>query len=429
MRIERISNEWLQEFFGKIDGNVLKRRESYKIEFKKEFNWSDKKARSKYMKSMAAYANNSGGLIIFGVEDQPHIICGVTNFNDTDDADISHSITEHFEPEIKFSRYEYDCNGLTIGIIQVHKCNTAPVVCTKDSSDIHSGTVYYRYNAKSDKIKASELRDVIDERIYIEQKKWMDFLKGVTKVGVDNIGLLDLNKGELNVMGQHVIIDGELVDKLKVIDEYSSQADGAPALKIVGEIREGANIIHQPFVINENDVFKAFLGLVAINDPIVYLKEICQFSSSKYPIWFLIKEHTDSRKMILERLEKMKLRNASFSVIKTRVTNDDKVIKALKDKYSIASKGYGELRKDFLRKLQSNEVININTEDEAKRFIESMFSVEADEIELSSIKEVLKDVFNQYYPFAKDMDNYNFRNSLAYIDYLYLADSIGKDIT
>ena len=52
---------------------TLKSRESNTVEFKESFNKSNT---PKYAKTMAAYANNRGGYIIFGVKDNPRKIVG-----------------------------------------------------------------------------------------------------------------------------------------------------------------------------------------------------------------------------------------------------------------------------------------------------------------------------------------------------------------
>ncbi|GEN52313.1 hypothetical protein HFA01_05750 [Halobacillus faecis] len=48
---EGVSEEFLKEFFSQIEGDILNRRESYKIEFKETFEWNDKKIKSKYLRT------------------------------------------------------------------------------------------------------------------------------------------------------------------------------------------------------------------------------------------------------------------------------------------------------------------------------------------------------------------------------------------
>ena len=57
---------------------TLRSRESNTVEFKQSFNKGNTPA---YAKTMAAYANNSGGYIIFGIMDAPRNIIGLKNDN------------------------------------------------------------------------------------------------------------------------------------------------------------------------------------------------------------------------------------------------------------------------------------------------------------------------------------------------------------
>ena len=58
------------------------------MEFKESFNWSSK---DKYAKSIAAFANNLGGFIIFGIKNNPRDLVGLksNNFDEIDEAKIS----------------------------------------------------------------------------------------------------------------------------------------------------------------------------------------------------------------------------------------------------------------------------------------------------------------------------------------------------
>ena len=61
----------------KLDPNHpgrLASRENSRLEYKQSFNWS---GRAGYAKTMAAFANNAGGFIVFGVKDSPHDLVGL----------------------------------------------------------------------------------------------------------------------------------------------------------------------------------------------------------------------------------------------------------------------------------------------------------------------------------------------------------------
>ena len=136
--IEILTDKWLDNFFGAADTeNVLKRRESHCIEFKSKFDWNIEKSRSGYSKTLAAFSNNKGGALFFGVENQPHTIKGIDNFDKVDDADITNYINELFTPAIQFERKTYTFKGMDIGILYSFKSTNRPIICNKDSSKTH----------------------------------------------------------------------------------------------------------------------------------------------------------------------------------------------------------------------------------------------------------------------------------------------------
>ena len=100
----RITEEWLNQFFSAVDeNNILRRRESVSIEFKEVFHWHDKNFKSKLAKSIAAFANNKGGVIVFGVSNKPHKLVGIENFDNTDDAEITTFLNNHLvHPEFAY---------------------------------------------------------------------------------------------------------------------------------------------------------------------------------------------------------------------------------------------------------------------------------------------------------------------------------------
>ena len=59
------------------DKGYIKKRESYNLEFKQNFQRDDSFLR--YIKTLVGMANNKGGMIVFGVKDSPHIPVGMTN--------------------------------------------------------------------------------------------------------------------------------------------------------------------------------------------------------------------------------------------------------------------------------------------------------------------------------------------------------------
>ena len=95
----------------------LKKRESYNLEYKQNFQLGDNLL--KYIKTLVGMANNKGGQIIFGVQDSPHVPLGMTNqrLNDLDPKDIDVKIREYFSPEIRWKVAFQDFQEKTLQII------------------------------------------------------------------------------------------------------------------------------------------------------------------------------------------------------------------------------------------------------------------------------------------------------------------------
>ncbi|KGP89987.1 hypothetical protein N780_07625 [Pontibacillus chungwhensis BH030062] len=420
---EGISEEFLDEFFSHVEDDVLNRRESYKVEFKETFEWNDKKVKSKYLRTMASFANNNGGLLIFGVSDSPRTIVGVRNFESIDDADISNGINDNFNQQIKFTRRTYETSGKTLGIIQIFESAYKPVVCIKDSHSMKENDVYYRYNSKSAKIGAGELRQIIDERVKSEREKWITLLNNIAEVGIDKVGFMNLDDGEIQFTGNKVLIDEELLSELKIVDEYSLEKGGAPALKLKGEIDSSAQIIKQPYVIQTEDIFKAFLNLTDIADPIQFIKTIVYGRTDTFPIWFLISKLGSTKKAVKKRLDQLRSHTIGYKMMLQRV-EEDNTARKYKGKYSLTTGSRAHLRSDVLEKFYNKQEINYYDEEEARTLLEALSNINPNNIEFEQVQESLVNIFNKTYPFKKSAYNYLFRYTLTLIDYLYFSERV-----
>lgn len=80
---------------------LLKSRESNTVEFKISFN---KANTAKYAKTMAAFSNNRGGYIIFGIKDSPRVIEGLNNdnFENFSQEQFSEALNSLFAPSIEW---------------------------------------------------------------------------------------------------------------------------------------------------------------------------------------------------------------------------------------------------------------------------------------------------------------------------------------
>lgn len=216
--------------------NKIISRESGWLEFKESFNWNSK---DKYAKSMAAFANNKGGYIVFGIKDKPRDLVGLQseNFETKDEAEITAYLNSVFSPEIVFEKFVIAVQSKNVGILYTHQANTKPVVCLKNDGEIKEADIYYRYNARSEKIKYAELKMMFEQVKQEERKSWLEHFEKISKIGPTNAAIMDTIGGEITGKGGTLVIDKKLIPKLKFINEGSFKEGGKPVLRLIGDVK------------------------------------------------------------------------------------------------------------------------------------------------------------------------------------------------
>lgn len=233
---------------------TLKSRESNTVEFKESFNKSNT---PKYAKTMAAYANNRGGYIIFGVKDNPRKIVGLKNenFENMSQEQFSEAINSLFAPAM-----DWDCGTFTvdipapdvegamqslkIGWIYTAEAEYKPIIAQKpnDGEKINSGDVYYRYRARSEKIKYAEMARIIEDRTAKEREGLLKLFEVIRENKTANLGIVNYSNGKISTpYGVDVAFDRKLVTqvlrKAKFIKEGSfNETEGIPVIKVTGNI-------------------------------------------------------------------------------------------------------------------------------------------------------------------------------------------------
>lgn len=241
------------------EDGYIKSRESSSLEFKESFNFSNM---DDYAKTMAAFANNKGGIIIFGVKDNPRIPIGIQKekFDNIKQEKVTGYLIEYFSPEIEWDIGITEVDGKYFGYIYAHEAYNKPIVCKKNNGDLKSGEIYYRYRGQSRKIEFSELRKIIDEIRENEKRLWMEHVEKIAQIGPQNIAFIDLIKGSIETQklnGSKLIIDRSLLDdlkkKVKFVEEGKfSEKEGAPTLKLIGEIQPSDNVIIPDLDLNKD---------------------------------------------------------------------------------------------------------------------------------------------------------------------------------
>lgn len=107
---------------------------------------------------------------------------------------------------------------------------------------ITSGDVFFRYRARSEKIKYAEMSRIIDERAAKEREGLLKLFEVIRKSETANLGIVNYSNGKITTpYGVDVAFDRKLVSqvlkKAKFIKEGSfDETIGIPVIKVTGNI-------------------------------------------------------------------------------------------------------------------------------------------------------------------------------------------------
>jgi hypothetical protein len=235
---ENIIREFLQ-----VNGEHLHHREGQELEFKEQFNLA---GLAEYFRDFAAFANNRGGYILFGVTDRPRTPIGLNSsaieqFEKIDPEKISGFLLEIFSSDIRWHQQLVTLDDKSFGVFRIEEASTKPVIAKKDEGKdqiIKNGEVYYRYGGRTQKIQYAELELIISKRVEQNNTQWLDLMGKIGRAGPSNAAILDTEKSLIEKDDSRILVlDDALAKKLKFVKEGQfSIKKGTTALKLVGDV-------------------------------------------------------------------------------------------------------------------------------------------------------------------------------------------------
>jgi hypothetical protein len=312
--------------FESANSDRLISRENSRLEFKESFNLG---SADEYAKTAAAFANTQGGYIVFGVKDSPRQVLGLrtSNFESFDTARLTSALNERFSPEIHWESYVHTERDHKVGLLFFFEAIQKPVLCSKSSGCLQQGAIYYRYRGRSEVIRYSELRRILDQDRERERELWMKQLRRISEAGVDNIALFNLDSGEVSGANGRFYVSEELLPKLQFVREgHFVENEGAPALRLLGDIHssEGPVIqatVQMPTPIREPQIIKAFVNRESVLSPTEYLKAICFEQSYFFPIYFFIEQTNETIDDTVDLLKSIDVRGKVRDKLIKRLEN------------------------------------------------------------------------------------------------------------
>lgn len=237
-----INEAQLEELLKVKDGHLF-RREGQELEFKEQFNLA---GLADFFRDFAAFANNRGGLLVFGVKDAPRLPTGLSaasldQFHKIDPERITGYLLDIFSADIRWEQADFELEGKHFGVFQIAESRTKPIIAKKDEGkdqQIKNGEIYYRYGGRTQKIQYAELQNIIEHRVEQNNRQWLDLVEKIGKAGPQNAAILDteralIEKGDAQVL----VLDEALASKIKFIKEGEFvEKTGAIALKLVGDV-------------------------------------------------------------------------------------------------------------------------------------------------------------------------------------------------
>lgn len=221
-------------------GKHLYRREGQSLEFKEQFNLA---GLAEYLRDFAAFANNKGGLLVFGVTDAPRTAAGLSekalnSFNKLDPERLTGFILQIFSSDIQWDATVIEYEGKHFAAFKVYEAAFKPIVTRKDEGKdqtLRNGDIYYRYGGRTQRIQSAELEAIIAKRIEGVSRDWIQLVKEIGPAGPR--GAFVLNTSEQVADDGHFVVDKSLAQKLKFVKEgHFRENDGAAALKLVGDV-------------------------------------------------------------------------------------------------------------------------------------------------------------------------------------------------
>jgi Predicted transcriptional regulator containing an HTH domain and an uncharacterized domain shared with the mammalian protein Schlafen len=232
----------VKEFLKTREDGTLVHRESMTLEFKESINFA---GLADYYRDFAAFANNKGGYLVYGVKDRPRReLIGLTakskeQCDKLDPEGVAGHLLEDFSSHINWEFNTFELDGKNYAYFYVAEAKEKPVICKKDEGDnLKEGEIYFRYTGRTQRIRYTELEDIIKARLEEQNRQWMDMLTKFGKTGPANAAILDMDKRTLSTNEPQVlVVDEDLVERIKFIKEGEFvEKEGAPTLKLVGDV-------------------------------------------------------------------------------------------------------------------------------------------------------------------------------------------------
>ena len=217
-------------------------RESTDLEFKRDMAVSTFR---KSLKTIAAFGNKNGGIIVFGISDNPRMLVGL-NGQVLDEGQQSEQIAAAISPIPTTHFHTLEIHGRALGVLLVEPLLKPPSIAIRDLSGaqgtdniLRKGTVYTRRRGQTAPITGEEFSQLLlsrDERI---RSEIFAYLGRGREIGFDQVIVADpRNDSEDGDEEMTFYLPAAAASDMNVIDKGTLvQEGGSPAYKLVGNVQ------------------------------------------------------------------------------------------------------------------------------------------------------------------------------------------------
>lgn len=185
------------------NGYYLNISEDSLIEFKKGINMKGKAFDDEILKILQSFSNNSGGCIVFGIDNDSKRIVGVKKrVSDIDLSYTNNKILDFMSAKIELKIKEVSIGDKFIILLCAEECKKKPIMYRKNTNKIRDGSIYYRYNAETRLIGSAEIEEIIEDRI----KNFLEVVKR-NIIKIEDIDI-DNNNEDIEKVQAHLSKDG-----------------------------------------------------------------------------------------------------------------------------------------------------------------------------------------------------------------------------
>jgi hypothetical protein len=436
--IDPFSQENLDRIF-KISAkhpDRLSSRESNQLEFKETFGYRNLK---NHIRTVAGFANAKGGYIVYGVASDPHLLIGMksSEFEQLDPEKITQLLNEYFDPELHWERHIHEIDGKQFGVLYVYESTNKPIVCKKSADDakhLRASDIYYRYRGRTQVILYPELRQILDDRRQIEQRKWLNLFGSIARIGVNDAALLDLRSGRIQGAGGTIVIDERLLSQIAFIREGEfSETKGKPTLKLIGNVQttntvnirtNGVNKSAITYSVHAAEIILSFLKEEEVKDPRLFLTQIARESTAFLPCYYYLKQAKYTISQAIDEVRTVITTSKSQLKLIERLEDDHK----LQVHMPSAKSSKGQRKLALRTHLVAGDISEV-AEEELTEILDVVRTLTASEVSSLTpvyLKRLLLTIFNKYYAQQNSTINDKIRRAICYIDWLYYAKEVSS---